>query len=172
MGWTFHYDTPVSIKAEIDRMINWANAGDSNRVLKSAMVGSTYYAAVEIIRGGKRQVSAAIFLTTRNRGEWGYKDMDETMGPVASKCPKSILDLLTPTDSEWANQWRERCRKNLLKTKVKFKSGDVVEYRSTQYRLDRPAGPRRGWNATRVSDGMLFRIMQKQLAASTLKEAA
>ena len=28
-------------------------------------------------------------------------------------CPASILSLLSPTDSEYANNWRERCRKNI-----------------------------------------------------------
>src|SRR3546814_8395448 len=36
--------------------------------------------------------------------------MDETVGPCASKCPASILSLLTPTESQWANAWRARCR--------------------------------------------------------------
>ena len=41
---------------------------------------------------------------------FGYKDMDETMGPVESECPGVILDLLTPTESSYALAWRARCR--------------------------------------------------------------
>jgi hypothetical protein len=36
--------------------------------------------------------------------------MDETCGPYEKKCPLSILNLLTPTDNEWANEWRKQCR--------------------------------------------------------------
>ena len=39
--------------------------------------------------------------------------MDETCGPYNCDCPKAILDLLTPTDSEWANKWRQACRETL-----------------------------------------------------------
>lgn len=39
--------------------------------------------------------------------------MEESMGPCEDHCPASILSLLSPTDSEYANNWRERCRKNI-----------------------------------------------------------
>jgi len=42
---------------------------------------------------------------------FSYKNMSEDMGPAQSECPESILDLLSPTESDWANEWRERCRK-------------------------------------------------------------
>ena len=32
------------------------------------------------------------------------------MGPCESECPASILDTLTDTDSEYAVNWRARCR--------------------------------------------------------------
>lgn len=32
------------------------------------------------------------------------------MGPCEAECPVAILDLLTPTDAEYAVAWRERCR--------------------------------------------------------------
>jgi len=31
------------------------------------------------------------------------------MGPYECECPTSILDLLTPTDAPYAQQWRARC---------------------------------------------------------------
>lgn len=43
---------------------------------------------------------------------FGYKDMDETVGPNESDCPTAILDLLTPTEYPYAQAWRTRCRKN------------------------------------------------------------
>lgn len=35
--------------------------------------------------------------------------MDESCGPNECACPKSILNLLTPTECEFAKKWRERC---------------------------------------------------------------
>ena len=46
---------------------------------------------------------------------FGWKEIEESMGPVESDCPARILDLLTPTASEFAIEWRARCRENLAK---------------------------------------------------------
>lgn len=140
MGWIHCFDGrrlpngKVDRRYECDRILTWdtkdkdGNITATNRVLKSSMVGSTYYAAVETKKvSGERKVWAAIFLTcgqTKHDGTiWGYKDMDETMGPCESKCPASILALLTPTDSQWANEWRERCRQNMAAAAERRKNG-------------------------------------------------
>jgi hypothetical protein len=34
------------------------------------------------------------------------------MGPCERDCPKAILDLLTPTNHEHAQRWRDDCRAN------------------------------------------------------------
>lgn len=124
MGWTnyhaIHYNESGKIdrKAECDSRINYEEESRSCKVLKSAMRGSTYYAAVEYTNEetGEHEVFAAIFLTRttmRDYYNFWYKDMDETCGPFECDCPKGILDLLTETDSEWANEWRKKCRERL-----------------------------------------------------------
>jgi hypothetical protein len=59
--------------------------------------------------------------------------MTEDMGPCEAECPKQIIDLLTPTESSIANEWRERCRKSLafraeMSKKPKLKPGQLVEF--------------------------------------------
>ncbi|MDO5332206.1 MAG: hypothetical protein Q4E99_05950, partial [Bacillota bacterium] len=39
-------------------------------------------------------------------------------GPYCYDCPKAILKLLTPTDSEWANEWRRKCFEKHNKPKL------------------------------------------------------
>jgi uncharacterized protein DUF6927 len=53
----------------------------------------------------------------RLRGEhnFGYKPIDESMGPVVADAPAAVLDALTPTDHEDALEWRRRCRDNLAR---------------------------------------------------------
>lgn len=104
MGWTC-YRTHRSPKEECDANIN----SEKLTVLKSAMVGSTYYAAVKSPFG---RVWAAVFLTSLRKGEFCYKDMDESMGPNEAKCPIGILDLLSEPLNDHARDWRERCRKH------------------------------------------------------------
>src|SRR3546814_12931207 len=44
--------------------------------------------------------------------------MTERKGPGESECPAAILDELTDTDSEFALNWRARCRANLVARKL------------------------------------------------------
>jgi hypothetical protein len=124
MGWTWQcakfYDRRGSIdrKAECDDLYTWNNeeTGDKCRVLKSAMVGATWYGACERSRPGQEPyVFAGVCLTSVDSREYcnfGYKDMDESMGPCERDCPVSILNLLSHRDDEWALEWREDCRNN------------------------------------------------------------
>lgn len=175
MGWTFTYGKPwPSIKGELDSQLTFERNGATRRVLKSSMVGSTYYAAVEMIGAdGKREVWAAVFLTSKKRDEWGYKDMDESMGPVASNCPAGILALLTEPVNESAKAWRDRCRANLAAKRPgkKATAGDIVTYGGLKYRLLKPAGPRRGWMVEHVDSGALFRMKANQLSYSARTQA-
>ena len=129
MGWTSYRAThytkggKIDRKAECDNVIGYDEEFRSCKVLKSTMKGSVYYAAVEFTdkRAGKSEVFAAIFLTRtymQDHFNFSYKDMYETMGPYAYDCPKGILDLLTETDNEYANEWRKKCREKLAKKKA------------------------------------------------------
>jgi hypothetical protein len=189
MGWT-SYHVPqtynpktrkwiIDRKVECDKLFNCNMIENRGKyeVLKSRMVGSTYYAAVKMTRYAtetepeKVQVIAAVVLTavdSKSYYNFSYKDMDETVGPYKYDCPKSILDLLTPIESEWANNWRKACYDNIkakndpngltklpVGTVIKvtmpvdtlyYKVGDIVtltkEYNWT--------GKRTGWYAPRA----------------------
>lgn len=143
MGWTSYHATHYKKNGTIDRkaecdayFMDGLNAGHY-RVVKSALVGSVYYAAIETLKKyGERQPDgsrpyvdipeteretwAAVFLTStdsRDYFNFSYKDMSEDMGPCEIDCPASILSLLSPTNSEYALAWRERCRENIEKKK-------------------------------------------------------
>lgn len=85
------------------------------RVLDYAQVALTeVYLAVETIETG--EIWAGVALVRRMRSaEVTYKDMSETMGPNAVRCPVRILDRLTPTTSENAVEWRAACRARVAK---------------------------------------------------------
>lgn len=110
MGWTSYHASnynkqyKVDVKKECDALF-----GDD--VVKSAMVGSTYYAAIKG-KGNDNSVFAVVVLTHVDNNDYynfSYKDIGETSGPSERKCPVSIIKLLSPTDSEWANNWRADC---------------------------------------------------------------
>lgn len=51
-------------------------------------------------------VSALVVLTKRRNGQIACKDIGEECGPLVFDCPKSVFKLLTPTNSQFANDWR------------------------------------------------------------------
>lgn len=88
---------------------------DQHEIVASATIRNVYYAAIRLLKTG--EVVAFVIPFSRSRGfeNFVYKTQDEGMGPNAAEAPAKVLDALTETDSEWANQWRARCRANLAK---------------------------------------------------------
>ena len=72
MGWTSYFAThykngKIDKKAELDEMFS-----RNQKILKSQMVGSTYFAAVQ--DESTKETWAAIVLTQTQNGEFFYKD--------------------------------------------------------------------------------------------------
>lgn len=114
MGWSYGMATEyrngrVNRKAEMDKLFNWESDLKKVSVVKSTMVGSVYYAAIKVTTQEEEKVTAAVCLTRVTEGEFGYKGMDESMGPYYYECPGTILKELKPTDNENAINWRKKC---------------------------------------------------------------
>jgi hypothetical protein len=123
MGWSYMtslngHKTP---RQYLDAQLTYETSQLTAKVLASALCNlRVYYAAVEHIakETQKRDVFAAVCLVRYNPRDkegyiFGYKDMNEDMGPCEEGCPGKILDLLTPTDQKNAIDWRARCRNNI-----------------------------------------------------------
>jgi hypothetical protein len=161
MGWLFtHRDRGTSNR-------DWflANSlGPKFTIHADATVKGTWYAAVSH-ENKPDQVFCLVYLTRwmpKDEYNFGYKDMDESVGPYANDCPARILDLLTPTDSEYANAFRKRCRAfaalpkvevgQTVRTKQMIRFGSREENTFTKVSL-----PRRK-NIFRAGSGQLVRF--------------
>jgi hypothetical protein len=104
MGWTFMSDRPATADAYFREQF-----GDRYAVLGSATVDlCEYYAAIRAAGGA--EVSCFVAMIRWQRDAFGYKDMDERMGPVIANCPERILDLLTPLpDCDHPEQYCRLC---------------------------------------------------------------
>lgn len=75
------------------------------------------FAAVEAVERGRTMVEGVVLLLKhdlkRGKDQYQIKDLPESMGPAASFCPERILERLSPTENEYALEWRERCREEL-----------------------------------------------------------
>ena len=114
MGWTSwdneHRSTDEILRGELTWRKHDEATGDRHTIIASALVGTTWYGALEYVPVvGDRTVIALVVLTSRRGGGFTYKDMSENMGPYEAQCPKRILDLLTEPQSEYARLWREKC---------------------------------------------------------------
>ena len=181
MGWLFmplaSMGATRTPKSYLDAQLTYERTQDDGsivgfRVLRSSCVGNrVYYAAAQPFkrRDGTETAKPALAIVCLVRwnpradsGEqFGYKDMDENMGPCEADCPESVLALLGPTNSQHALEWRRRCFDNLtlrkrpitdgmmikLATPITFTNGYVgdaftVELRGRKLVLVAPAGGR------------------------------
>jgi hypothetical protein len=139
MGWTFmNKSKSITASEFLKNEFTWRNEQATVVVLDVAIVGMrTAYLAIErkgLTMENKQinEVYAMVCLLDYQPKEYnnfGYKDMEEGCQPYYFDCPKRILDLLTPTDSEGATKWRDTCLENLAKreSKPKLKTGCILK---------------------------------------------
>lgn len=105
MGWLFGY---YERRTLIEHLVN----GNGVKTLKHFLSGNNLWCVHE--HDGQRW--ACLYLlrgSPRIKNDpynWGYKDVCESMGPNELSFPYTWLDLLTPTDSQYANEWRARVK--------------------------------------------------------------
>lgn len=113
MGWTT-YNRPKgeSDQAHFERELL---TNPIYEIVECSSVDRVFYAAVR--DKTTAEVWALVVLMRWMGGDhnFGYKDMSETMGPVVANAPAKVLDALSPTDNEYALEWRRRCRASLAR---------------------------------------------------------
>jgi hypothetical protein len=152
MGWTFtNRPHGQSVREFFEQAFNYDKPaeGKSGKIIACSATWTTAYMAYEIKsplnrhltdptwspKAMKREVVALVCLLRNvpralDGYNFGYKDMDESMGPCEARCPKTILDLLTPTTHEYALEWRKRCQERIDKRKnaPKVHKGDLIKF--------------------------------------------
>lgn len=119
MGWTGRAYYGTTRKERLEKMLevyNWEDETRKVETIDSALIGTTAYAAIRRTEKatGETSITAAVILSHMGgKNELFTKEMGESMGPGEYDCPKRILDKLTETESEWANEWRRKCRERL-----------------------------------------------------------
>lgn len=168
--------------------------GHGCKILASAFVGSTWYAAAEITRGAdgdkpaRKFVTAFVFLTSGGSREFGYKDMGEESGPCEAACPKRILDMLTPVDQlpyqGYAADWRARCeaqrakRAEQSRATRKLSVGMVLRFakpikfrggaEACEFRIVPTPSRARGIILSQLDGGGLFRVPARLLVTAEI----
>lgn len=129
MGWTschamfYKPNGQVDRKKECDKLYTWESEKLKVSVVKSAMVGSTYFAAIkaEDKKENTETIEAVMCLTkgVDRSDPWfnfGYKSIPHT---DSDNCPMSIIKVLSPAEDEIEAEWRNRCAEYHAKPKLK-----------------------------------------------------
>jgi len=126
MGWT-HYHRPAG---QTDREhLQHELCGTRHTIIDSVTKGTTFYGACRDNETG--EVFAMVVLQQRGRGgAYGYKAMDETVGPYYYDCPERILAALSPTENVVANEWRAKCREHAVRVAAakRIVAGTVIRF--------------------------------------------
>jgi hypothetical protein len=131
MGWTFLQSRGRDRVDIIRSQLDYENDGYAQNVTDHAVVGTTVYLLIRRTPKGAWEPNTvyvndadgsfrwiAVFLTRKSRDAYdlGYKDMEESMGPVEARCPRRIISAASPlrhpdpaVEGNYAAQWRQKC---------------------------------------------------------------
>ena len=109
MGWTgeINYEGYTPKQFWINKYIPMLESDGRFKVIEQNAKGRDFYAAVK--NQTTNQVFGLVVLIEKNGDEILYKEMDECMGPIYYNATKKLINALTPTDREYAIEWRRKC---------------------------------------------------------------
>lgn len=174
MGWCFspRWRTRADMLAYLVSPERW---GPKFRILQSSPRGNNHWYAAENIETRTRFIGLDLMRGgTKADPGWGYKDIDETMGPVETNCPVNLFNLV-PDPGGHATAWRAKVleRAAAERNRPKPAAGLVVELYGRRFKLAGPAGPRKGWVVAEMlrgsepdtwEQGPGYRLTAKQIA--------
>jgi hypothetical protein len=115
MGWIYQNDPVDDPVAYLIAEFTCDGEHRSLQVLDAARVGKTVYMAIKSTdkaSGASYVFAAVVLISNTKKNGFGYKDMDESMGPCQCACPERIMSLLTPIadlpNPGYAAGWRDR----------------------------------------------------------------
>ncbi len=170
MGWSFSFKNTKA--EEVQKIVSGFNKGYTT--LDHRVVGNNLWVLLETPKHTRTIVLYLLQAGSKKHGEgWGHKGLDENMGPCEVDCPLSLLNRTTAPEAGYAKDWREKVRQHHANRAARPEpvAGMVLAYGGQNYRLSSPVGPRKGWNVTRISDGVDFRMKAHQISEA-LERAA
>lgn len=125
MGWTI---TPGASRRDIisDRIRDEESDRLRRHCLAHAVRGNVLWTVWEITRLPGNETDRYIgcdLLGTDGEKNWGYKDLEESMGPCQVNCPLKFLSLVPQVTNEG---WREQVRRHHARNRQKIAVGQKL----------------------------------------------
>jgi hypothetical protein len=111
MGWTFGWGHRRLLVDHLTKPREDGH-GRTNRCVRKFFSGNDLWTVWETSETGVEDIGSrwtTLFLLRRIGGDWGYKGIEECMGPTKLTCPPAFLDMV-PDPGGYATEWRERVR--------------------------------------------------------------
>lgn len=133
MGWMQSTNPNDDRKALVTEILQryTPQDGAGYKLVDHSQSGNELYLVLEHPQGFKFIVLYLLRGPARGSGDgWGYKDMDESMGPNYYRCPERLL---AQSEVEDKHGWREECRRRRRQAAERrrwaqrLKSGDTLE---------------------------------------------
>jgi hypothetical protein len=140
MGWTYSSGWPSPFELKRDQRAQMTECDILGEA--STAYGRRWWLALQSKKTGEKFI--LLMLLDRQPGYgWGYKDIEESMGPVEYDCPVKLLDLVGELPSvehclvtradgtqydpfQYARPWRAEVRRQAALRKTPVKCGDKV----------------------------------------------
>jgi hypothetical protein len=113
MGWLVGWNSKAEVVEHLKRQ-----AGE--RLVKASVVGNVLWTVERAYESGDLFIRCCLLsggrfhqgvrLPAGSDMRWGYKDLEESMGPAEVSCPLAFLDMVPVPKGEYAARWRERVR--------------------------------------------------------------
>jgi hypothetical protein len=108
MGWSSGWHS----RSDLIRHLTTGQESKTYRVLRHCFVGNNLWSVAEVTPpGGTPERFIRLDMIRRYRADdWGYKDVEESMGPCETSCPLAYLDMVPDVPAPYGAAWRERVR--------------------------------------------------------------
>lgn len=132
MGSYYTYGaTRKDVIAEVTQ--GWTrDDGTGTQTIRHCARGNTLYVVHESTTATETYRFIGVYLLLKDREGWGYKPMDEAMGPYQYNCPVSYIELAEEKPKagglgKTSDEWRAKVRANQARKGRKFSVGQTVE---------------------------------------------
>jgi hypothetical protein len=163
MGWLFTQgQTRSGLIAELTK--TQENEHTKFVTLRKFCSGNDLWTVQEVTRKDNGETSRFIclYMMRPNKGYgWGYKDVEESMGPYQHSCPVAFLDMVPEQPRpEGYHDWRSAVRQYWAKRNQKLTVGQVVKLTNGhEYRIV----SLRPLKAVDTITGTLYKIPRRML---------
>lgn len=173
MGWTYSTSWPTR-EVLLEYLRSDGRMGENYELVRSCAVGNNHWYVCRYKPDNTMHIGLDLMSGGGRQHGWGYKALDETMGPGELNCPVAYIKLVASFDQGgYSRAWRQLVLERAVERAARPAParGQVIQYGETLYRLEEPAGPRKGWYVTslvRKGDALYlaqaYRMRAKQLS--------